>query len=284
MATPVPQPRRPRRPRCSRRRRRPLTVTLAVVSGVVAWGAGLARADDRAGHESLNLPAGSLRISASLEVGLDVRSLGAPVSLAPDVYVGVTPRLTLGMIHSGRALGLIDSGRGLCVSGRSGGCDPVYSGTGLDGWYTLLRAPGFELATRTRVYAARFSGPLKLRVTLGLQGVFRVGPVALRFDPHLSVGLVNRELGNADTLNVPIQLFLALGRYVAIYLRTGLRGLLNNFAEQYAVPLGLGVLVRPSARWQVGAQVVFRQLLGPLNTHQKRDLLFYADYRFTPLF
>jgi len=215
---------------------------------------------------------------------MDVRSLGAPVALAPDVYVGVTRRLTLGLIHSGRALGLIDSGWGLCFTGRSGGCDRTYSGTGIDGWYTFLRAPGLEVATRTRVYAARFSDPLKLRITLGLRGIFRAGPIALHFDPHLSVGLINRELGNADALNVPIHLYVAMGRYVAIYLRTGLRGLIRSFADQYAVPLGLGVVVRPFARWQIGAQFVLRQVLGPQNTYKKRDLLFYADYRFTPLF
>lgn len=250
----------------------------------MTWGAGLARADDRAGHQSLNLPRGSLRISAALAVGLDTRSLGAPVALAPDVYVGVTRRLTLGLIHSGRALGLLDSGWGFCLTGRTGGCDRVYSGTGLDGWYTFLRASGLELAARTRFYVARFSGPLKLRLTLGLRGVFRAGPVALRFDPHISVGLINRERGNADTLNVPIYLYVAIGRYVAIYLRTGLRGLVRSFADQYAIPLGLGVLVRPTARWRVGVQFVLRQLLGPQNTYKKRDLLLYADYRFTSLF
>jgi hypothetical protein len=265
-----------------RRSRWPLTVAVALP--LLTWGAGLARADDRPGHERLNLPAGSLRVSAALAVGLDAGDPGAPVALAPDVHVGVTDRLTLGLIHSGRALGLLDSGWGLCLTGRSAGCDRTYSGTGLDGWYTFLRVPGLELATHTRLYVARFSGPLKLRTTLGLQGVFRAGPLALRFDPHVSLGLINREQGNADALNVPIHLYVAIGRYVAIYLRTGLRGLLRSFADQYAIPLGLGVLVRPSARWQVGAQYVLPQLLGPLNTHKKRDLLIYADYRFTPLF
>lgn len=273
MAARAPLPHRPRWP-----------LAIAVALHLLTWGPGLARADDRAGHQSLNLPEGSLRVGAALAVGMGIRSLGAPVALAPDVHVGVTRRLTLGLIHSGRALGLLDSGWGLCLTGPSEGCNRVYSGTGLDGWYTFLRVPGLELATRTRLYVARFSGPLKLRATLGLRGVFRAGPLALRFDPHFSVGLINRELGNADALNVPIHLYVAIGRYVAIYLRTGLRGLVRSFADQYAVPLGLGVLVRPTARWQLGAQFVLRQLLGPLNTYKKRDLLFYADYRFTPLF
>ncbi len=261
---------------------RPLA--LAIAGFLVLWGAATARAKDRAGHERLNLPTGSLQVSAALEVGLGVRSLGAPVSLAPDVYVGVTRRLTVGVVHSGRALGLLDSGWGLCVTGPSEGCKSTYSGTGLDGFYTFWRLGGFELAARTRLYAARFSGPLKLRTTLGLRGIFRAGPVALHFDPHFSVGLTHREEGNADVFNVPLHLYVGLGRYVAVYLRSGVRGLLRSFADQYAIPLGLGVLVRPSARWRVGVQFVLRQLLGPQNTYKKRDLLFYADYRFTPLF
>jgi len=251
---------------------------------LLACGANLARADDRVGQQSLNPPRGSLLVSAALAVGLDTRELGAPIALAPDAYVGVTSRLTLGLVHSGRALGLLDSRWGLCLTGRTGGCDRVVSGTGLDGWYTFLRGRGFELAARARFYAARYGDPVKLRLTLGLLGLWRVGPVALRFDPHVSVGLVNRELGNADTLNVPVHLLVGLGRHVAIYLRTGLQGTLRFFADQYAVPLGLGVLVRPGARWELGAQFVLRGLLGAQNTYKKRDLLFYAETRFTSFF
>lgn len=267
---------RPGRPRVWHR--------IAVAVSLLMCGPGLALADGRAGHESLNLDRGSLRVGGALAVGLDIRSAGKPMALAPDAYVGVTRRLTLGLVHSGRALGRLGSGWGLCLTGRSGRCDRVVSGTGLDGWYTFLRLRRFELAARSRLYAARYGEPLKLRMTLGLVGLVRVGPVALRFDPHVAVGLVNRELGNAHTLNVPIHLFVALGRYVAIYLRTGLRGMLRTFADHYAIPVGLGVLVRPNDRWRLGAQFVLRQILGAQNTYKTRDLLVYADYRFASFF
>jgi hypothetical protein len=262
----------------------------AATAVAVSWvlmtcGARIAHADDRAGHEGLNLPRGSLRVGAALEVGLDgPPPMGSPVSLAPDVYLGVGRRLTLGLIHSGGALGLTDSGWGFCLTGRTGGCDLAVSGTGYDGWYTFLRSRRFELAVRSRLYVAHYFRRFKLRTSLGFTGVWRAGPVALRFDPHLSFGLVNREAGNADALNVPIHVYVALGRYVALYLRTGLFGLLRSFADQYAIPLGLGVVVRPTARLRVGAQFVLRQILGPQNTYRKRDLLFYADYRFDSLF
>ncbi len=248
-------------------------------------GAASARGVPPAGHESLNLPKGSLRVSVALEVGLDgPPPVGSPISLAPDLYLGITDRLTLGLTHSGGALGVTDSGWGFCLTGRTGGCDLLVSGTGYDGWYTFFRSRRFELAARWRLFVARFFRRFKLRTTLGLLGVVRAGPVALRFDPHLSMGLVNREEGNADTLNVPIHLTVALGRYVGIFLRTGFSGPLRSFADQYAIPLGVGVVAYPTARWRVGAQFVLRQILGPLNTYRKRDLLFWADYRFASLF
>lgn len=271
-------------PHCTR------VLASALVWGLLLGGSDLARADPRtdphpnprAGHEGLNLPEGSLRVSAALEVGLDIRSLGAPISLAPDLHLGVTDRLTLGLIHSGLALDRMGSGWGLCGTGPDKGCDHAYSGMGLDSIFTFWRTRGVELATQTRLYVARFSDPLKLRVTLGLKGIFRAGPVAIHLDPHLAIGVTHREEGNGDVLHVPIHLFVALGRHVALYLRTGLRGLLRSFADQYAIPLGVGVLVRPTPRWRVGAQIVLRQLLGPLNTYTKRDLFIYMDFRFGP--
>jgi hypothetical protein len=237
--------------------------------------------DDRG---ALNLEPGSARLDVTLEVGMSIRAAGEPVSLAPDLYAGVTPELTLGLVHSGRALGLLDSGRGVCLAGGQGGCDPAYSGTGVDAWFTFLRAHGLELAARSRLHALRFADPLKLRLTLGVLGAYRRGWLGVRFDPHISLGLSNRDRGNAHVLSAPVEVLAGLGPHADVYLRTGVRGMIHVFDEQYAVPLGLGVKIRPGRRWHVGAQFVFRQLLGPLNSFKPRDLMLFAGYRFAPMF
>lgn len=236
------------------------------------------------GISAVSLAPGSVRVSTTLEVSMSTRALGKPMSVAPDLYVGVAPDWTVGLVHSGRALGLLDSGWGMCFTGADGGCDPVYAGTGVDAWFVFLRARGLELAVRSRLYAARFVDPLKLRVTLGVLGAYRLGWLGLRFDPHVSLGLVNRERGNADALNVPVEVLFALGCHADLYVRTGVRGLLRGFDEQYAVPVGLGVRVRPSMHWQVGVQYALRQILGPLNTYKPRDLIVFVDYQFDDAF
>jgi hypothetical protein len=232
---------------------------------------------------ALNLAPGALRLDVAVEIGMSIRQAGEPVSLAPDLYAGITPALTVGLVHSGRALGLLDSGRGLCLAGGDEGCDPVYSGTGGDAWLTLLRARGVELAARSRLYAARFGDPLKLRLTLGVLGEVRRGWLGVRFDPHIALGLTSRDRGNAHVLNVPIEVLFALGCHADVYLRTGVRGMLHVFDETYAVPVGVGVIVRPGQRWHVGAQLAFGQLLGPLNSYKPRDLALFAGYRFAPV-
>ncbi len=256
---------------------------LASAFGLLLAGPGpsLVHAGTRPGHEGPSLPEGDLHASTLVSVGLDIRSLGAPVGLALDLHLGVTDRLTLGLTHSGAALDRLSSGWGLCPGGPKQACEHPVSGTALDSVYTVLRRGWLDLALRARLYVAQYEPPLKLRVTVGLAAVFRLGAFVLRTDPHVSLGLSNRREGNAHALNVPIHMLVALGTHVALYLRTGVRGLLLGFADQYAIPLGLGLLVYPVPRLCIGAQISLRQILGPQNTYKKRDLLIFAGYRFS---
>src|SRR5262245_40262487 len=67
--------------------------------------------------ERVVLPAKRLYARAALEIELSSGTAGDPVSLAPDVYYGVTPELTVGLLHSALARTGVMGGTGssLCL-------------------------------------------------------------------------------------------------------------------------------------------------------------------------
>src|SRR5580692_3652648 len=98
-----------------------------VVAVLVAAGS-LARADTATAEapppSSLVLPQGKLLLDVYLEMSLSSNAVFSPVSLAPDLWYGLTDAWTLGLVHStAGATGFIGvSGDSLCLTGTSDGC------------------------------------------------------------------------------------------------------------------------------------------------------------------
>src|SRR5438445_223145 len=57
---------------------------------------------------------------------------GAPLSIAPDLWIGATDRLTLGATSSEAARGWVGAGRGLCLRAGAHGCDARFRGAPAD--------------------------------------------------------------------------------------------------------------------------------------------------------
>src|SRR6187431_1751683 len=96
-----------------------------------------AKEDGAPTGERVVLPAKRLYGRALLEIDLSADSAFDPVALAPDVYYGVSPDFTVGLVHSSVGiLGVIgETGSSLCFTEK---CDGVYHNFGLDGRYQFL--------------------------------------------------------------------------------------------------------------------------------------------------
>ena len=229
----------------------------------------------------LVLDPGHCEAELVLESNESVRRRFEPLSVAPDIHCGVAPRLTVGVTHSARALSLVDSGGGLCLRGEAAGCARVYDSTAIDS-LVHLRGGAAAVAARARLVAASYS-PFKPSLRLGALVRLRRGRAALLSDPHLVIGLANRDRGNRDQLNLPLRGELLLGSRVMLAFGTGVRGELAVFGDGFAVPISTGVELSTAPAWNLGLEVGFPRLLGPQNTFKERHVTLYVTYRPGPL-
>ena len=254
----------------------PRAIAIAVVAIV------LSAAPARAGGPAVSAPGGpddlvgravvlareAGEAAATIEVNLSKRYEWKPVSVAPDVWFGVTDQLTIGLIHSSRAMGVIDAGNGLCSTGSTHGCPAAYDNIGLDGRYALRRG-WLAVAARVRVIASSFD-PWKPTVRPGALVRLHRGRFGITADPQLQLGLDHRDEGNRDWLRIPLWFAIQPARGVAIALRTGIDGELATFGDTYAIPVGLELAVRVTARVELAAFVGFPTLGGPQNQFTRR--------------
>jgi hypothetical protein len=171
---------------------------------------GVASATDEV---QLTLPGGKLFLDAFLEVSLSKDAAFKPVSLAPDLWYGISDDLTLGLVHSGRgATGIFGgAGDGLCITGKDNGCTKFYNNLGVDGRYQLLRKAGLSLAADGGLYA-RSLDPFQLSLKLGVLARLHKEAFSFELDPSLFIGLTKRDegLGNKQYLAAPATFMYAL--------------------------------------------------------------------------
>jgi len=225
----------------------------------------------------LTLAPGACEAALVVESNESPRKRFEPLSLAPDLHCGITPRFTLGVTHSARSLSRVDSGDGLCLRGDDTGCAHLYDGTALDA-LVHLRAGDTAVAARARLVASSYD-PFKPSLRVGALARLRRGRTALVLDPHFTFGLANRDRGNRDQLNIPARVQVQIASRVALSLQTGVRGEVAVFGDAFAVPMGLGVEVSPARAWDIGLEVAFPRLLGPQNTFKERHVALYVTYR-----
>jgi hypothetical protein len=212
----------------------------------------------------LTLAPGVCEAALVLESNESPRKRFEPLSLAPDLHCGITPRFTLGVTHSARSLSLVDSGDGLCLRGDDTGCAHLYDGT--------------AVAARARLVASSYD-PFKPSLRVGALARLRRGRTALVLDPHVTFGLASRDRGNRDQLNIPARVQVQIASRVLLSLQTGVRGEVAVFGDAFAVPVGLGVEVSPARAWDIGLEVAFPRLLGPQNAFKERHVALYVTYR-----
>jgi len=200
-----------------------------------------------------------------------------PISLAPDVWWGVTPRWTIGLVHSDASVDRIQPGATFCLRADDPlGCNHVYRGSGLDVRYQLED----WIAPRVR-FLVRDVDPVKPALTLGALLHGEHGRFAVTFDPYLQVGLANTGQGNRSELWLPVRGIVDVAGS-QVWLDTGWNTELAVWRDGWHIPVGVGASTPVAEHFDVGAELGFRTLLGPQNTPKERVLFVFVATRWQP--
>ncbi|MEM9493624.1 MAG: hypothetical protein AAGC55_31030, partial [Myxococcota bacterium] len=248
-------------------------LVLALVAVVASPGAACADSHNEAtadgggdSVERMTLPAGTVLFNLPLEVNLSSNSTFKPASIGPDLWYGISDRLTAGLVHSTvGSTGLYGStpgGSGLCFTGESNGCPELYDNIGVDIRYNLLDG-GFVLAADVGVFATALD-PQTLAAKAGFQGKLGIGPLALLLGPNIFVGITERDT-NKEFINAPVGLALSLGVRFSIGVQSGIAAPLDGLADNFTVPLSTGVRLVLSRNLVLDAAFTFPQIAGGSN-------------------
>jgi hypothetical protein len=249
------------------------TVALAVLA---ASSAAHAAPDDLV-TRPLVLDPGQLVARVAVELGISTGRYLRPLSIAPDAWVGVTPRLTVGLIHSNASIDQVAAGGSLCFRGDALSCDHVYRGSGLDVRWGL-RDGAVTVVPRARLLV-RDIGPWKPAATLGALVRWTQGRIAITGDPYLRLGLANLDRGNRAALVLPIWLGIQPGAGVLVSLHTGWDSELATWRDGWHVPLALELVARANEHLDLGITAGFRQLIGPQNNVKDSAAAVTVEYR-----
>lgn len=189
----------------------------------------------------LTAPPHRVVVHALLELSLSKDAAGKPISIAPDVWYGATPALTVGLVHSSRALTgfLGGAGDGLCITGPSGGCDSFYDHAGLVARYHL-RGGRFAVALDGGLIARSFD-PFALALKVGLAARWQRGKLAAEVVPSLWLGLTERDAGNIETMYVPLSVTYAVAPRLALAGQLGMFAPFDRFRQEVVIATSVGV-------------------------------------------
>lgn len=212
-----------------------------------------------------------VRVDVSVEASL-LTPLAHPLALAPDIWWGATPRLTIGLIHSSQSLDQIDARSSFCLRSGDYGCEHFYLGSGIDARYQILDG-AVQLSPRVRALV-RDVDPFKPAITVGALIHYPFGDWSLTSDPYLQVGLANTDEGNRAQLWLP--LFL---QWKFLWLHTGYNAELANAGDAYHIPIALGGRYQIDACWGISLEAGFASLLGPQNTPKDRTAILTVTWQ-----
>jgi hypothetical protein len=223
------------------------------------------------------LDSGVVIARASLESSLSRGALFAPVSIAPDVWVGVTDRLTLGATSSEAARGWVGAGRGACLRGAAHGCDSPYGGAAGDARFRLYDG-AIAVAGRAALDFRRF-GPGVVALEIGAVVRARAGALTVTVEPYVSLGIVNASLDNHVAGVLPLEARWALAPRVRAIARTGVRGDVDDFFATAQLPFALALDVDVGAGVTVGAGAGLPRALGAMSGTDARVADVHVEWR-----
>jgi hypothetical protein len=223
------------------------------------------------------LARGQLTAELVADINLAPGRVGDSVSLAPDVWYGALPELTIGLVHSSPSVDRFSPGATICIEQQTNACSSTYRGSGLDARYSA-RAGELAVAPRLRLLV-RDIDPVKPAITLGSLVRWTRGRFAIIGDPYVMVGLANTDQGNRHALFLPVTFAVQPTARWELALRTGFHSDLAVIRDGWHVPVVLATRVALDAHFELGMMLGFETLLGPQNTAKQRALFFTFAYR-----
>jgi hypothetical protein len=211
------------------------------------------------------------------EVELAPHQVAKPISFAPDVWLGVTPRLTVGLIHSSASVSRITRGASFCFRHSMIGCDRTYHNGGLDARYAL-RDGTLAVAVRAR-FLIRDVDPYKPAFTAGALLHWSRNRIALTADPYLRFGLANTDDGNRTALFVPIITSVRTFQRVELRVHTGYDADLAVWRDGFHIPLALSMRAPVSDSVELGLLGGYVSAFGPQGTLTRRTLWIWLGWR-----
>lgn len=242
--------------------------SIALVAALAAWVPARVHAGvdaDGALAAPTLLPAGTFAAAVALEATVEADR----ANLAPDLWYGVSDRLTLGITHSHRPLGMVGANRGVCISG----CLPAdgrYGGVALSAHFPLstpARDRGVRLVGIAATDVATWS-PAAVSLVLGGIAEWRADRDGRpRFwaqaGPRLSIGLLGRAGGNRERASANVTLGATIVTPIAIEVGVGVGGPATvDFFAGAETPVWAQVVLRPRATVGAGIAIGTSDLLG----------------------
>ena len=238
---------------------------------------GMMEEDDGGGTSSLVTPKGMIAVHVGIGIGMSKDLAGKPISITPDIFYGVAPKLEVGLAHSGHALtgfwgdnvlgGVL--GTGVCVTGEDGGCASVYNGpVGLLARYSVmegsidLAVDGGPVIRALDSNGGADGGDLLLGFKVGVRGRKLIDKISIGFAPNITVGLNTRDGGNEDVLAIPLDVYFGVNDKIAVGLQTGIEGALSEFGDNFVVPLTVGGMFKINENMSAGAAFTLHRVTG----------------------
>jgi hypothetical protein len=205
----------------------------------------------------LGLSAGMIQLDVNGAMTLTKEAVGKPVFMPLTLYYGITNELQATLLST----------KGLCLSGEDDNCAKVYDDIALNLLLSLFgRGSALEIASWAQLNVTTFDpGTMNVQVGGAMNWVTGGGNVAILAYPNVGIGLTEREregFPNKETVNVPVSAYFRAGERVAPVLFTGLgQTPLDGFSDAYTIPVGVGVLVALSNKFDIGAKFEMPRLI-----------------------
>lgn len=237
------------------------------------------------GDRPLTRAKGMIEIHGDVFINLSESAVAKPIAIAPDIWYGVSDKLTVGLTHN----------LGLCLTGTDNGCAKVYNDVGFQGAFSVKRDAKMELALAGGVILPSLD-PMLLRLEVGADFKYQAGKITIWAYPRLGLGLNKRDPdavtmsgGNKETLAVPISVGFQATPELNVRVITGIGGLgngpeagapLSGFGDAFVIPLGVAALYAASNKLDVGAEFFFPAIAGSdIASTKARALIATVNFR-----
>lgn len=217
-------------------------------------GGGDAAAGDDGG-KGMDWKKGALGVNVDLGLNLSDGSEADPISIAPDVWYVISPKLRAILGHSPQSMGGFygESGygrSGICVGDA---CAQAYDNFNVGADYWAVKGD-MNVIAWGRVVARSIDGSFfGLSVGANIGKALSGGKLMVGINPNIYLGLTDRDAGNKEILTVPLHAMYALSPKLMLGVQTGIQGPIDGFGDGWRLPLSLGAMFKVNKNISAGA-------------------------------